>query len=154
MVKNKLIALTFYLFLFSGCGFEVIKISELNNFYINDIETTGDKRVSYEIRNDLISVKKNTEKKLINLELNSNKTKTIKEKNIKNEITKYEMKLTVEVTIYDEKYDIIQQFTETSKSSYNVQRKHSLTLDVEKKQIKFLSKKISDNILVQLRNIQ
>ena len=153
MVKNKLISLIICLFIFSGCGFKVVNLSELNNFYINEIDTEGDKRVSYEIRNNLISMTKDPEKKLINLKLNTNKTKIIKEKNIKNEITKYEINLAVNVTTYDKKYDILHQFTETSKGSYDVSKQHSQTLSNEKKQTKILSKKISERILSKLRNI-
>ena len=153
MVKNKIIPLILSLFIFSGCGFKVVKLSELNNFYINEIDTEGDKRVSYEIRNTLVSMTKNPEKKLINLKLNSNKTKTIKEKNIKNEITKYEINIAVEITTYDRRYDIIHQFTETSKGSYSVSNQHSQTLSNEKKQTKILSKRISERILNELRDI-
>ena len=153
MFKNKVIALIFSLFIFSSCGFKVVKLSELNNFYINEIDTEGDKRVSYEIRNNLVSMTKNPEKKLINLKLNSNKTKTIKEKNIKNEITKYEINITVKITTYDKRYDIINQFTETSKGSYSVSDQHSQTLSNEKKQTKILSKRISERILNKLRDI-
>ena len=153
MFKNKIIALIFSLFIFSSCGFKVVKLSELNNFYINEIDTEGDKRVSYEIRNNLVSMTKNPEKKLINLKLNSNKTKTIKEKNIKNEITKYEINITVKITTYDKRYDIINQFTETSKGSYSISDQHSQTLSNEKKQTKILSKRISERILNKLRDI-
>ena len=153
MVKNKIIPLILSLFIFSGCGFKVVKLSELNNFYINEIDTEGDKRVSYEIRNNLVSMTKNPEKKLINLKLNSNKTKTIKEKNIKNEITKYEINIAVEITTYDRRYDIIHQFTETSKGSYSVSNQHSQTLSNEKKQTKILSKRISERIYNKLRDI-
>ena len=153
MVKNKIIVLILSLVIFSGCGFKVVKLSELNNFYINEIDTEGDKRVNYEIRNNLVSMTKNSEKKLINLRLNSNKTKTIKEKNIKNEITKYEINITVEITTYDRRYDIIHQFTETDRVSYNVSNQHSQTLSNEKKQTKILSKRISERILNELRDI-
>ena len=153
MVKNKIISLIICLFIFSGCGFKVVNLSELNNFYINEIDAEGDKRVSYEIRNNLISMTKDPEKKLINLKLNTNKTKIIKEKNIKNEITKYEINLAVNITTYDKKYDILHQFTETSKGSYDVSKQHSQTLSNEKKQTKILSKKISERILSKLRNI-
>ena len=153
MIKNKILALILCLFIFSGCGFKVVKLSELNNFNINEIDTEGNQRVNYEIRNDLISVSKNPEKKLINLKLNTKKVKTIREKNIKNEITKYEINLTVNIIIYDKKYDVISQFTETSKGSYNVSEKHSQTLSNEKKQTKILSKRISDKILNRLRDI-
>ena len=153
MVKNKIIVLILSLVIFSGCGFEVVKLSELNNFYINEIDTEGDKRVNYEIRNNLVSMTKNSEKKLINLKLNSNKTKTIKEKNIKNEITKYEINIAVGITTYDRRYDIIHQFTETDKVSYSVSNQHSQTLSNEKKQTKILSKRISERILNELRDI-
>ena len=45
MFKNKIIALIFSLFIFSSCGFKVVKLSELNNFYINEIDTEGDKLI-------------------------------------------------------------------------------------------------------------
>ena len=61
MVKNRIIVLIFSLVIFSSCGFKVVKLSELNNFYINEIDTEGDKRVSYEIRNTLVSMTKNPE---------------------------------------------------------------------------------------------
>ena len=153
MVKNRIIVLIFSLVIFSSCGFKVVKLSELNNFYINEIDTEGDKRVSYEIRNNLVSMTKNPEKKLINLKLNSNKTKTIKEKNIKNEITKYEINIAVKITTYDRRYDIIHQFTETGKVSYSVSNQHSQTLSNEKKQTKILSKRISERIYNKLRDI-
>ena len=58
MIKNKILALILCLFIFTGCGFKVVKLSELNNFNINEIDTEGNQRVNYEIRNDLISVSK------------------------------------------------------------------------------------------------
>ena len=96
---------------------------------------------------------KDPEKKLNNLKLNAKKTKIIKEKNIKNEITKYEINITVKITTYDKRYDIINQFTETSKGSYSISDQHSQTLSNEKKQTKILSKRISERILNKLRDI-
>ena len=150
MVKNKIIVLIFSLVIFSGCGFKVVKLSELNNFYINEIDTEGDKRVSYEIRNNLVSMTKNPEKKLINLKLNSNKTKTIKEKNIKNEITKYEVLIETNLNFVlirnSENYDI----KISSKGDYLVADNYSTTLSNEKKLVDDLIESISQKILDEI----
>lgn len=150
MVKNKIIVLILSLVIFSGCGFKVVKLSELNNFYINEIDTEGDKRVNYEIRNNLVSMTKNSEKKLINLRLNSNKTKTIKEKNIKNEIKKYELILNVDVEFRVMNDLVKKQFNVKTSGDYDVADRYSQTLTNEKKLIDILVEKIVSEIINSL----
>jgi len=94
-MRNKLILLssTIIIFLMSGCGFKVVNQSELIDFYIENISTSGDSRISYIVKNNLLPYSKGDGKKLITLELDLKKNKFIKEKNIKNEITKFEVSI-------------------------------------------------------------
>ena len=73
----------------TGCGFKVINNNQLKEFSIADITTTGDKKINFNIRNKLLFNSKDNARKLIKIKLNTTKNKSIKEKNIKNEITKY-----------------------------------------------------------------
>ena len=41
------------IFIFTGCGFKVIKKSELINFSIAEIDTSGDKKINYKLKNKL-----------------------------------------------------------------------------------------------------
>ena len=65
---KKIITKSFlFLFLFAtvNCGFKVINESEKNNFSIQEIKTSGDKRINFKIKNNLISyAKKNDQNKL------------------------------------------------------------------------------------------
>ena len=53
----------------SSCGFKVINQSELVNFSIAEIITSGDKRINYKIKNKLLFLGKDSEKQVINLNL-------------------------------------------------------------------------------------
>ena len=56
MIKNiaKIILICLLLFT-TNCGFKVLNELEENNFTINDIQTTGDKRVNFKIKNNLLT---------------------------------------------------------------------------------------------------
>ena len=55
-----LIILTVFI---SQCGFKVVKFDDLLNFEINKINTSGDNRINYKIKNKLNLFKKRTSKK-------------------------------------------------------------------------------------------
>ena len=86
-------------FLMSGCGFKVVNQSELIDFKIENILTSGDNRISYIIKNKLLPYSKSNGKKLITLEIDLNRKKMIKEKNIKNETTKFEISISAVVQL-------------------------------------------------------
>ena len=90
MKQNLLFALI-YFFVFNSCGFKVDNFQQ--NFSINEINSKGDARVNYKIKNKLLSYNKSTSQNLIIININSSKSKSIKEKNINNEVTKYELVL-------------------------------------------------------------
>ena len=95
IITKSFLLLFFYLTV--NCGFKVINETENNNFSIKQIQTSGDKRINFKIKNNLLSYStKNNENNLL-INLVSKKTKIIKEKNIKNEITKYKISLIINV---------------------------------------------------------
>ena len=96
------------------------------------------------MRNNLKKGNKNAANNLI-LEINFEK-KNIKEKNIKNEITKYEIILYTNVKFEMINKKISSNFSFEEKGEYNVEKKHSSTINNEKSIIKDLSKKASRTI--------
>ena len=42
----------------SSCGFKVLNKSELSNFNVKELITSGDKRINYKIRNELLTYNK------------------------------------------------------------------------------------------------
>ena len=82
--------------------------------------------------------------------LDTNKNKTIKEKNIKNEIKKYKIELNIIVKVRNITNGKIINFSKTKTGDYLVANQYSQTLKNEKKLIISLSDNIADDILKEL----
>ena len=152
-MKNlKLITIAISLILLTGCGFKVIDKRELLNFNIKEISTNGDKRINFELKNKLSDYNDTNSSKVIKIELDTKKTKSIKEKNISNEITKYQIKVIVNVKLI--KTDNINnlEFTIEREGDYVVADKFSQTLNNEKKLIRNITEKISESIIGEIIN--
>ena len=148
MIKNKIIIVSFFIIL-ASCGFKVVNKNEQINFYISEIKTSGDKRISYKIKNKL-SYYEDKNKKNIKLELETKKIKSVKEKNIKNEITKYNLQILTKVKVIDDSGEISSTFSISKNGNINVENQHSKTLDNEKKLIEDLSDQMSKSIINEL----
>jgi len=87
---------------------------------------------------------------LIEIELSSKKTREIKEKNIKNEITKYEVSISVITKFTDTLNNKTHQFKKSLSGDYSVAKKYSQTLNNEKKLLELLTNKITEEILNEI----
>ena len=152
-MKNlKLITIAISLILLTGCGFKVIDKRELLNFNIKEISTSGDKRINFELKNKLSDYNDTNSSKVIKIELDTKKTKSIKEKNISNEITKYQIKVIVNVKLIKTDNTNNLEFTIEREGDYVVADKFSQTLNNEKKLIRNITEKISESIIVEIIN--
>ena len=136
----------------TACGFKVANKSKLLNFKILKIETSGDDRVNYFIQQKLNSKSNNSgiKRNLINISIETKKTKSTKEKNIKNEITKYQIEVATLI-----KFNLIEtnepgQFLINLKSDYIVAERYSQTLNNERKVIKILAENIANEIIEEI----
>ena len=152
-MKNlKLITIAISLILLTGCGFKIIDKRELLNFNIKEISTYGDKRINFELKNKLSDYNDTNSSKVIKIELDTKKTKSIKEKNISNEITKYQIKVIVNVKLIKTDNTNNLEFTIEREGDYVVADKFSQTLNNEKKLIRNITEKISESIIVEIIN--
>jgi hypothetical protein len=148
---KKIILICFFtLFLTTNCGFKIVPHTQSGKFEIIEIISLGDKKINYRIKNKLNFNSTESEKKLIKINLETKKQKLVKEKNIKNEITKYEVNISVKI-----KYEIIgiddsTEFSIYKSGEYEATSQYSKTLDNEKKLIKLLTDDISEQILDEL----
>ncbi len=147
MIKKLLIIIA--IFLTSSCGFKVINYSDLGNFEISGISATGDNRINFNIKNKLLASSKKGGS-LIEIELSSKKTREIKEKNIKNEITKYEVSISIITKFTDTLNNKTHQFKKSLSGDYSVAKKYSQTLNNEKKLLELLTNKITEEILNEI----
>ena len=131
----------------SNCGFKVVDQSKLINFKVDSISISGDSRISYIIKNKLLPYSKNNEKKIIDLDIEVKKNKDIKEKNIKNEITKFQISITTNVQYGD---NFAEKFEISKKGDFLVTNQYSQTLNNEKKLIKTLSENLAEELIEKL----
>jgi len=144
------IILIFFLFTTAGCGFKVLNEFEKNDFTINDIQTSGDKRVNFKIKNNLLTYSKKDSKNILLINLNSKKIKSIKEKNIKNEITKYQVSLTTNIEFNVLNINNNHKINISNKGEYLVADSYSANLNNEKKLIDDLIENISEEIIKKI----
>ena len=152
-MKNlKLITIAISFILITGCGFKIIDKRELLNFNIKEISTNGDKRINFELKNKLSDYNDTNSSKVIKMELGTKKTKSIKEKNISNEVTKYQIKIIVNVKLIKIDSTNNLEFTIEREGDYVVADKFSQTLNNEKKLIRNITEKISESIIGEIIN--
>ena len=145
-ILSYLILLTIFIY---GCGFKVIKQSNFDNFYISKIETTGDRKTSFNIKNKLNFLEKNKEKKGIILNINTIKNKTVKEKNSKNETTKYLISISSTIKIEDSS-KTLKVFNLKEEIDYNVGSQHSQTISNENKAVKAIAESLVKQIIKEI----
>ena len=142
-----IIATTLLLF---NCGYKIA--DNKINFKIKEIVTNGDKKISYHLKNKLSLVSGEEENKLVKININTNKTKSIKERNVKNQITKHNIKVVSKVEFIDLSNMKSKKYTFTKDGDFNVGSKHSDTLNNEKKLVDLLTINISEQIIEALAN--
>ena len=94
----------------TNCGFKVLDKSEKNNFSVQEVRSSGEMRINHKIKNNILINSKDTSENQVIINLNTKKIKNIKEKNIKNEITKYQIGLTSNVEFFLIKGDVKASF--------------------------------------------
>lgn len=140
--------LFFFLFLLSSCGFKVV--TNTNNYNFDDIIISGDKRVNYTLKNKLISSSNPKSINVIKLNIFTNKEKIIKEKNISNKVTKYEIKINAKIDYSFIKNGIEDNLTIVKTGFYDVGTRYSETLNNEKKLTNILIDRLTKEIIKNL----
>ena len=148
--RNFLITILLFL-LITSCGFKIVDQTKLNNFTIQNIIVTGEKKINYKLKNKLLSKSNKKDNRSIIIELTTSKVKSVNEKNIKNEITKYQLEVTVKIKFYEPNNKIPNNFSVVETGNYLVTKKYSQTLNNENELIEILTEKISKSITNTLR---
>ena len=147
MTKNINKFLLIFLFIIiSNCGYKILDNAETNNFNIKEINSFGDKRINFKIKNSLIVDSMEDKTNNLILELDTKKIKKIKEKNIKNEITKYEISLISNIKLNFLEKNQKHSFSIISTGDYLASDRYSTTLKNEKRLVEDLTNDLSSKI--------
>ena len=150
MFKNiYLIILVFILT--TQCGYQVVNQKDLRQFYIKSIELEGEKRLNHKISKNILFYSKESNNNVFNVKIKTNKSKSIIEKNIKNEIVKYQINISSNVEFYNFETGVLFTNTFSERGNFTVGNKNIDTRNSEKKLIEDLTEKISKKIVKKLR---
>ena len=141
----------------SSCGYKVLESLDSYNLNIKEIKSSGDKRINFKIKNNLIFKSSQTNKINLIIDLQTTKEKKVKEKNIKNEITEYKILANTYVKLSFYEKDLKDEFTVTSSSNYLVGINTISNLQNERTAVESvaneLSKKIRTRVLLILNDL-
>ena len=147
-MKKKILFSIFIIFLLiNNCGFKIVNNNEIYKFDVNEIIATGDNKINFKIKNKLIFSSKKNEKKLVDIYLDTNKSKEVKEKNSNNEITKYQISIASTIRVIELVSENEIFFSILKTGDYSVASQYSQTLANEKKLIDVLTDDVTENIL-------
>jgi len=120
------------------------------NLLLKKFQRRGDKRINYKIKNNLLAETNKSSSIILIVNLETNKNKSIKEKNIKNEIEKYEILIKTKVRFNLENNKEEQEFNVEVIGEYSVGDRYSASINAEKSLINGLTMQISNKIRNQL----
>ena len=148
---NKIILKILIFFLLtSGCGYKVVKYSELAKFDISKIEVSGNNEINFKIKRKLNSLSKEGSENRIEIFLKTSKNKSIKEKDSKNEVSKYQIDITANVKVNSVNKENMLNFTINKSNDFIVGSKQSKTYTKEKKVTDLLIDETLDEIIDKL----
>ena len=134
------------LFFTTSCGFKVLNKNEIN-FNVSEITIDGDKRIGFKIKNNLISKLQEDKSNGLVIRILTQQNKSIKEKNIKNEITKYNIDLITEGEFKLTNQEKTFKFNSKVSGFYMVATNYSTTLSNEKSLLDNLIEELSEKII-------
>jgi len=145
-MKNiKIISILVFLILLSSCGFKPINQKNGNLINFRNIKVTGEQRIAYALKNNLLVISNNNSQNNYDAEIKIIKKKNSKIKNSSGKIIRYELSITVslELTNLDDNIKINKSFVRSG--DYNVDVIHSDTINNEKNLTKNIIQQISDD---------
>ena len=151
-MNTKLILIFFLIiFLTSSCSYQKMNSIDQKRFDIQEFEVTGGARESFVLQKKIqrFSNKNSSNKIKILIELTKNRT--IKEKNIQNKVTKYNLSLSANIKIIDLTTNREIDNNLTFNEVYNVDNSYSYTINNSKEANNSLIDRMVNEILDQLR---
>ena len=153
MIMKKSIFIILIGFLIQNCGFTVLEQTNLKYFYIKEINATGNNRINYDLKNNLIIKSGNKKNKPLVVSINSSKKKNIKEKNNKNVITKYLIQIDLVVKV-ESNNKLVKTINLSEQRDFNVSTQYSQTINNEKQVTKDITDKMVEKIIKEISIIK
>ena len=151
-MKNKFLLIFAFIFIIQ-CGYKVVDHNKLNQYYIESFELEGENQINRVLKRNILFYSKDTNKKIFNIKIKTKKNKKILEKNIKNEIVRYQISINSTVEFYNLRTGKTSKSSFAAIGDFDVADKNIDTRNNENKLIENLIQKISEGIIKSMRSI-
>ena len=131
----------------SSCGFKQINQKSNNIIYIQNFNTTGEARIAYTLKNDILLMSNNNSKNKYDAEITLQKKKKYKIKDQTGKITRYNLSVQVNLKLTNLDNERIIQKTFEKNSDYDVAAIHSDTIKNETNATKNTTQMLSSDIV-------
>ncbi len=149
--RIKFVSISLLVIFLNSCGFKIIDNSNLQDYYITNIETNNNKRIDFLVKQKIKRSFTNKEaSNQIMIIIDNATTQGVTEKNIKNQVTKYRIEINTKVKIIDRNTSKIEEFETNNFGSYEVGDTQATTINNKKTLEELLVKKIAKNIINQI----
>ena len=148
--KIQIILIILFSFFLVSCGYKKVIQNDAPVIYIKKFDYSGNKRLGYIIKNQVLLASQDGAKNTLEIQLNLEKNKFSKNKNKSGKITRFTVQLEADISIKNlENMEIINRsFNQTG--DYQVQDNHFETINTEKNVTSNLVEKISEEIVTYL----
>ena len=150
-IKSIILKPLIIIILISSCSYQKMNSVDQKKFQKKEFEINGDTRESFVIQKKIQRFSNKESSNKIKILINLKKNKAIKEKNIQNKVTKYNISLSADVKIIDLNTTNEVKRSFNAVQTYNVEDSYSSTVNNSKDANNLLIDKIVDEILDQLR---
>ena len=146
-IKKILTIFFFVPLILSSCGYQKIYEKDKKLINIVEFEVSGNKRIGSSLKNEILLISSSEGVNKFILKAKVDKNKEVKDKNISGKITKYNLKLEVNLSLKEvnSSRSLIRNFSQTN--DYDVLKSHSDTLSTEKKLIENMTQQIGEDII-------
>ena len=145
MKKNlKLILIFTFLLSLTACGYKTIKNSK--NLNIQNITSSGDKKISHTIKNQLLLNSTKDGSQIVTINFTSQKGKYPKDKDVAGVVTDFYLTMQVDLEIKDVKGNVLIRKIFTAQTSFEVTSQKSEQNTFQKNIEKKLTQDLADKI--------
>lgn len=152
---TKIISIFIYSFLLLSCGFKITN-NDKPQVYFQNINIIGEKRIAYELKNDILLLSNKDAKDKFNIDLEIKKKKTNKIKNKSGKTTRYSLSILAKLKITNIENQKIISKDIIEKGEYYVADNYSDTIKNEKNASKLIMQQLSDQlvdfIIISIKN--
>ena len=146
-MMKKFLNLFLFLIFVTSCGYKNVNLEGEKDLNISQIILVGNKKIGRILQSEILLISSSEGNNKIEINLSSNKSKSVSNKDNSGKITKYDIVITADLIITSLNSEKISRKSFVKTGSFDVKTKHIDTINTEKKETRNLTNQVAEEIL-------